>query len=575
MSQQTFNNQILVEPQAASKFTVGIAPRVNPLATGRVIVIGESEGGAPNIINWFTDKASAKGVLRGGDALREIGYIFNPSPQHDGAPYVGFVRAQVAVQGSVDLTSIIVKSRDYGVYTNDIRVKTENGTLGSTTKKITIIYGDKTEVFDNLGLALDIQYVGSETDGKIEITAGNYIVGTDGGTGVENTDFNFNMAESSYDTISKVAKAIDALDDWTCIANANAPAGSGALSSLYLNTLAAVTCKSSALALQAYPRMCMQALNNESAFVLATYVSDALPDTQVEANLTSGASPSMDNTAIAAALTLIEEANCQIVFLDSETLASQVLVEAHCRTNAYFRMGVCGYASSATKALSITASLAVSQTMNSGHMAGVACGVKDLAEDGSGEETLAPKFFAAKVAGLIAGQPVSQPITRKVFQAQGMQYEYTKDERKQLIQGGVISAKYMDGVGWVITQGVNTLLNNVNLWDPASNASPEISLMRSAGQFEKEITVAADRIFIGGTVGIGRSTIVAFVEGFCDDKVNDGTLAENDSDPDNILPAWENVIATRLASGDGWSVSVSIRLNNPMNFFLFEAVAVL
>ena len=575
MSQQVFNNKILIEPQAASKFSVGIAPRVNPLATGRVIVIAESEGGAPNIIHWFTDKAGAKDVLRGGDALREIGYIFNPSSQHDGAPYVGFVRAQVAVQGSIDFTSIIIKSRDYGVYTNDIRVKTEEGTVGATTIKITIISGDETEVFDNLGLALDIQYVGSETEGKIEITAGDYITGTDGDLGTENTDFNFNMAESSYDTISKVAKAIDALDDWTCIANTNAPAGSGALSSLYLNTLAAAACKSSAIALLAYPRMCMQALNNESAFVEATYVSDALPATQAEANLASGASPSMDNTTIATALTLIDEANCQIVFLDSVTLASQVLVETHCRTNAYFRMGVCGYASVATKALSITGALLVSQTMNSGYMAGVACGPKDLAEDGSGVETLAPKFFAAKVAGLIAGQPVSQPITRKVIQVQGMQYEYTKTEREQLIRGGVISAKYLDGVGWVITQGVTTLLNNLNLWDPASNASPEISLMRSSGQFTKELTVTADRVFIGGTVGVGRSTIVAFVEGFCDDKVQDGTLAEDDSDPDNILPAWENVTATRLASGDGWSVSVSIRLNNPFNFFLFEAVAIL
>jgi len=575
MSQQVFNNQILVEPQAASKFSVGIAPRANPLATGRIIVIGESEGGAPSEIHWFTDKTGAKDVLRGGSALREIGYMFNPSTQQDGAPYVGFVRAQVAVQGSIDLTSIIIKSKDYGVYTNDIRIKTENGTLGATTKKITVISGDETEVFDNLGLALDIQYVGSETLGKIEVTAGNYIVGTDGGTGVENTDFNFNLAESTYNTISKVAKAIDALDDWTAIINANAPAGAGALSSLYLNTLAAASCKVSAQVLQAYPRMCMQALNNESAFVEATYVSDGLPDTQVEANLTSGASPSMDTTAIEAALTLIEEANCQIVFLDSTTLAQQVLVEAHCRTNSYFRMGVCGYASVATKALSITGALAVSQTLNSGYMAVAACGVKDLAEDGSGVETLAPIYFAAKIAGLIAGQAVKEPITRKVFTAQGMQYEYTPAERKQLIQGGVISAKYMDGVGWVITQGVTSLLNNTQLWDPASNSSPEISLMRSAGQFTKELTVAADQKFIGGTVGIGRSTVVAFVEGFCNDKIVDGTIAENDSDPDNILPAWESVSATRLASGDGWSISVSIRLNNPMNFFLFEAVAVL
>ncbi|MCK5606037.1 hypothetical protein KAR91_29330, partial [Candidatus Pacearchaeota archaeon] len=68
MGQQLFSNQVLVEPQAKSKLTVGVAPRANPLATGRVIVIGASEGGAPNTLTWFTDKAGAKDVLRSGDA---------------------------------------------------------------------------------------------------------------------------------------------------------------------------------------------------------------------------------------------------------------------------------------------------------------------------------------------------------------------------------------------------------------------------------------------------------------------------------------------------------------------------
>jgi len=576
MSQQKFGNQILVEPQAKSKLTVGIAPKANPLATGRVIIIGESEGGAPSTVHWFTDKSGASDMLRGGNALRAMGFIFNPSPQHDGAPYCGFVRAQTATTAEHDATSGKIVSKDYGTWVNGIKVKIEDGTTANSSK-ITVAYQDETEVFDDLDLAVTIQYVGALASGLLEITAADHIIGSAGVTASEAVEFDFDFAEVSYNTISKVVAAIDALADWECSIFNLAQAGIGTLNSTNLNTLAETDGKTAALNLQAYPHISNYVLDNFSAFVNGEVVTDGtkLTNQTTYAFLAGGTSPSIDTAAITAALTLIEEENCQIIWIDSETAADHALVTAHCQANQYFRMGFFGLASQTTAALAVTSASDGAALMNSAYGALTACGVDDFAEDGSGVEALAPKWLAAKCAGLAGGLPVQEPLTYKVFSAQGLQYEFTKTQREALIRAGAIAPRNKEGVGLIINQGVNTLQNNINLWDPASASSPEISLMRSAGQFNKELAVAAELNFIGGTVGVGRATIIGFVESHCKAKEAEGILAANDSDPDNILPAWENVAATRLEAGDGWSVKVSIRLNNPFNFFLIETVAVL
>ncbi len=574
MSQQKFDNRILVEPQAASKLSVGITPKANPLATGRVIVIGESEGGAPSELHWFTDKLGAKDVLRGGDALRAMGYIFNPSPQHSGAPYCGFVRAQTATTAEYDGTSGKIVSKDYGVWVNSIKIKIEDGTASNSTK-ISVAYADDIEVFDNLDLAITIQYVGAATLADIEITAGDHIIGMSGATATDEPEFDYDLTQSDYNTISKVVAVIDALADWDCTIFATAPAGTGTLTSIFLNTLAAEDVKSAAVNLEAYPNIAKHALDSLSAYVDGTVVVDGTKLSNVTdwTLLAGGTSPAMDTSAITAVLALIEEANCQIIWIDSETAADHALVTAHCQANAYFRMAFVGLVTQATAAAAVTAAAAGAAVMNTAYGAIVASGLDDFADDGSGVEAIAPKFFAAKCAGLSAGLPVQEPLTRKVFNALGLQHEFSLAQRETLIRAGVISPKNMEGVGLVITQGVNSLQNNLSLWDVGSNSSPEISLMRSAGQFNKELVVAADRTFVGGTVGVGRATIIGFVEAHCKAKEAEGVLAQDDSDPDNPLPAWEPVAATRL--DDGWSVKVPIRLNNPFNFFLIETVTVL
>lgn len=576
MAQIKFGGKILREPQAASKFIVGIPPKANPLATGRVCVLGESEGGEVNKVLWFTDKAGAEDVLRSGDGLRAIGYIFNPSPQEDGAPHVAFVRTQAATQGDSGTTfgSIKFTSRDWGTWVNNIQVKVEAGTEADT-KKVSINYSDIYEIQDNLGLAVTLQYTGSSTAAKIEVTADDHIKGTHGDTGTENTSFDFDFSLSQYDTLAKLVRAIDDVTDWTCTIYEYAPAGVGTLVSTVLNTLTAADAKTTEVYLQAYPHIMKHWADENSAYVTASVETDGTAPTVAEYTaLTGGTAPEKTTADVTAALTLIEEENIQVIWINSETAADYALVDAHCRNDAQNeRIAFFGGASQSTKSAAITDVLDNAKTLNSARSVLVACGIDEFKEDGSGVEALSPKFFAAKMAGLAAGLSVQEPLTHKVFSCQGLQYDFSKSERKQLINGGVLAPRFYEGVGYIVNQGVNTLQNNMSLWDASTNSSPEISLMRSSDQIVKELRVAADKTFIGGTVGIGRNAITGFVESFLKDKEREGIIAGNDSDPDNPLPAWENVVAARL--DDGWHAKFSVRFNNPFNFFLIEAVAVL
>ena len=579
MSQIKFNGKILREPQAASRMVVGIPPKANPLATGRVIVLGTSEGGEPNKVLWFSDKSEAKEVLRSGDALREIGYIFNPSPQHDGAPAVGFIRSQVAVQGSLTKGSIKFTAKDYGLWTNVIKIKVENGTAGSTTSKVTINYVDKFEIADNLGHALSIQSVTPQAFVEVYYWNGTTkIIGkiSDGEQPPAFTEvFSFDFSLDAYNTISKVAKAINDVADWSCSINANAPAGAGALDSSCLDVQGSTGCTSQT-DLAAYPYMVQLWVNTNSEYVTASIetAGTKIINTTGYEFLAGGSASDWDVTTIGNALTAIREENCQVVFIDSTSAAHHALVDAHCRNDAENeRIAVFGGDNKATKALALSDAIDKAKVLNSARSILVACGISDFTVDGSGTEAISPKYFAAKITGLIAGLPVQEPLTHKVFSCTGIQYNFTKAEREQLINAGVLAPRYYEGLGFIVNQGVNTLQNNLNLWDGSTNSSPEISLTRASDQVSKELRVAADKQFIGGTVGIGHDNVVAFVENFLNEKEADGIIAGNDSDPNNVLPSWENVIATRL--DDGWHVKYSVRFNNPFNFFLIETVSVI
>lgn len=128
MSRVLFNGKLLREPGSATQLRVGVQPAVNPNATNRVAVIGEADGGLTSSCYTFNNYFEALNVLRGGDSLKAVASIFNPSPSFGGAAQVDFIRAQtatVATKNFMDAGAKVafsVTSLDKGAWTNGIQL---------------------------------------------------------------------------------------------------------------------------------------------------------------------------------------------------------------------------------------------------------------------------------------------------------------------------------------------------------------------------------------------------------------------------------------------------------------------
>src|SRR5579885_1636060 len=194
-------------------------------AANTIGVIGTALGGLPRTITTINSPIEARAQLRGGTLLSVIELMSDPSPDVPGAGEVKYYRLNQAVQASRVLKDagaadvITLKSRDYGVWTNQIRVKVENGSVAG--KKITINDVLDTAVFevgDNLGPAFAIQYVGSLFAARMTVTktgdtATALKLETQATSGVDPwvTELNLDLTNPSVNTLGKLVDYLDAL----------------------------------------------------------------------------------------------------------------------------------------------------------------------------------------------------------------------------------------------------------------------------------------------------------------------------------------------------------------------------
>jgi len=173
-------------PGAYSVIDASALAGLAPGAVGIVALLGEAEGGKPlSVESEFSDATRPETILkryRSGD-LRHAGqFCFAPSTDPaipGGAQRIVGVKVNPALQSSrtlydgqlVPIASVDLLSRDWGLFTSQISIEVEAGTnLG---KKYTVVFEDKTEIFDDVGASpvLDVIYanLGSGYD-NVDVT---------------------------------------------------------------------------------------------------------------------------------------------------------------------------------------------------------------------------------------------------------------------------------------------------------------------------------------------------------------------------------------------------------------------
>lgn len=135
---------------------------VSPAAVGIVALVGTAEGGKPLSVDPdFSDHTRAGTLLttfRSGNLKTAGTFAFQPSADDavpGGAQRLVAVKVNPATQAEVTLPdanaadSIDITSKDWGLFANQINVEVETGT--NQGKKLTVVFEDQTETFDDVG----------------------------------------------------------------------------------------------------------------------------------------------------------------------------------------------------------------------------------------------------------------------------------------------------------------------------------------------------------------------------------------------------------------------------------------
>jgi hypothetical protein len=428
------------------------------LSVGNVLaIIGRSDSGKPFEIQRFGNPTEAKAL--GGEALKAVQKAFDPSAQVGGPSEVVFIRVNTATQASLVLNNSVggavinLVSTDYGLSTNNIRVKIEAGSVSG--KKLTTQLGLNYFAADNVARnAFSIQYVGAGAAATMTLNGTTLTLTVDAAT-VATIDLN------SYKTVQDLVDRLNGVTSFT----ASVVDGNGGKATL--NALDFVTTqnvKTAAFTVTATLQACIDWFNSVAeGFVTATRADNAglLPLNIPYTYLSGGSDGTVTNTEWQAAFDALQAADVQWVVGLSPLASVHAMVDAHC---AYMsnvarleRRSINGTDVGTTDADAI----ARAKALNSDRASLVHIGFYDY--DANGVWTLFPPYIlAAQIAGAFAGVNPGTPMTNKSLKVGGLERKLRNPtDTDQLINGGILCVEETNK-GFKVVQSISTWLSNDN-----------------------------------------------------------------------------------------------------------------
>lgn len=455
-----FGGRLLTTPTTAS--VVDDSGLVNQnISVGNVLaLIGRSDGGEPKKALRFGSPRDAIATLRSGELLTAVLKAFDPSAQTGGPSEVVAVRVNPATQASLNLinassqTAIELKSTDYGLYTNQIKVKVEDGTtLG---KRVTVQLGNDYFTEDNIGrAALNVLYSGAQATAVMSITNTTVTLQAPSGTTVATIDLN------QFKTVQQLVDSINATPNFS----ASVRDGNGARLALNgLDTVSNVNVKSGTYTVRADLQAVVNWINGQGeGFVTATRPasSGTLPVNIPFTYLTGGSDGTTTNTDWSDAYTVLQQTDVQWVVPVSSEPSIHAMNDAHCAFMSTVgkseRRGIVGTAAGTTDASAIAAAKA----LNSDRTSLVHLGFYDY--DDNGDLTLFPPYIlAALLGGAFSGVNPGTPLTNKAIKVRGLERDLRNPtDTDQLIKGGVLAVENTRA-GYKVVQSITTWLTNDN-----------------------------------------------------------------------------------------------------------------
>lgn len=455
-----FNGRLFVSPTTVSVVDDSAMYNKN-LSVGNVLaVVGSSVGGNPNTALSFGSASQARATLLDGDLLRAIEKAFDPSSQATGPATVVAIRVNPATQAALALSDIAASpvinlvSTDYGLYTNQIKVKVEAASVAG--KKLTTQFGNNYYSQDNVARnAFSILYAGAQVSATITANNSTVTLAAPAGTVVATIDLNV------YTTVQQVVDRINAVAGFTATVLDN-NGSSVALNGL--DTVTAQSCITTAFAVTANLQAIVDWFNGTAeGYVTATRATNAgtLPANIAFTYLAGAVDGTVTNNEWSNAFTTLQGVDVQWVVPVTSTPAIHAMTDAHCSfMSNVARMERRAIVGGAPGALD-TDAISAAKNLNSDRTSYVHLGFYDY--DATGKLVLfAPYILAALLAGMFAGVNPGTALTNKSIKARGLERNLRNPtDTDPLILGGVLCVENTP-TGYKVVKSITTWLNNTN-----------------------------------------------------------------------------------------------------------------
>lgn len=526
-------------------------------SANRAVLIGESRGGEPNVLMFFTSPSEARDVLISGPLLDAVLMAF--SPGNDLVPQrIGAMRVNPGTQATRTLSAsaaamITAKSAFYGLFANQLKMKLVAGSAAGSKKLIVSWRGSEYSMDDIIRASFEITYIGTGgTAATMSISKTALTTSVTGAAGD-----NLNMSFASFETIEELATAINDTGKYSCTMKTTNPSDLSA----HLDSVTAVDIKT---AKTAYSNL--QAVIDEleaCPFIDSAVFTDAatrvVPDNITDWVTFSGAvHGSITATEYADTLTALETEDVSIIGTPSTDEAIHILIKNHCvlmsgTTGRKERTFVVGGPVGET----VDQAIARAKNLNSkyGTLAYPGFTQYDTG-DPSKTKTYAPSMYAAKLLGQEAALAINEPWTNKSVDILKWEKTLTNGDLEKLIAAGVTAGARSQDNRLVTIRALTT-------YQGSELQLCERSMVREDLYMNRDLRDSLSA-GIGSPEGLSDSSILTTLRIKADQWLSQGLIVKGDGG----APIWG---ATLRRSGDAVFLEYHSYLAAPSNFMFVTA----
>ncbi|MBO7518885.1 MAG: hypothetical protein J6T31_07220 [Methanobrevibacter sp.] len=536
------------------------------ISAGNLCIMGKSNGGEPCKMLEFGSLADAQQALVGGELLDAVGYAFSASNTY--IPQKVFaMRVNDGTQSSVTLKSsvtdlLLVKSWDWGVHTNQLKMMITDGSAAGS-KKISVAYKNKSEVVDNIvNAALSVNYYGDGQNPTVQVTTSSISFAAEtvpvAEEDPEPTDL-LTVSFADFDTLEALVAYINNSDTWQAVVIGN----NAELKSIKLDTISTTAIGDTGLTLYANFDAFLTTLRG-MAFIGSVTVLDentrTVPDNDdAYVYFTGGTVGNYTITQWQQALSALALEDVQIIATPSTDASVQALISAHCTSMSDVihrkeRTAILGGAVGMSDSDAIAAALGfnnklVSFVCDNAYKINIISGEK---------ETLSGAMLGVMLAAMESAMSPNTPLTFKQLNVLGFTKIRDVANITSLIKAGIMvcNANPENLADYICIRALTTFQGDDLI-------SSERSMVREDLFMNRDLRAQFQNII--GTAGTTANAVIATLKNRAKEWALNGYIVPSDTN-ENV---WD--IKVRI-DGDKVYLTFSRYLTAPVNFVFITAI---